>query len=66
MLRERKTTYAKRIVPLRCAQQQCESNQDWLDISHIAAVEVTSEDPATPSRVYSDQKKNASGGRWCR
>jgi hypothetical protein len=35
-------------VPLSCAHQQCESNQDWLDIRQIAAVEVTSEDPGYP------------------
>jgi hypothetical protein len=35
-------------VAPRCAQPQHESNQGWLDVRQIAAVEVTSEDPGCP------------------
>jgi hypothetical protein len=38
----------KRIVGLRDARPQRESDQGWLDVRHIATVEVTSEDPDYP------------------
>jgi hypothetical protein len=38
----------KRITGSRHAQSGGESDQDWLDLEHIATVEVTSEDPSFP------------------
>jgi hypothetical protein len=38
----------KRITESRHAQSDGESDQDWLDLEHIATVEVTSEDPSFP------------------
>jgi hypothetical protein len=38
----------KRIVELRHAQPERESDQAWLDVGQIATVEVTSEDPGCP------------------
>jgi hypothetical protein len=38
----------KRITGTRPAKPSGESGQDWLDLEHIATVEVTSEDPSFP------------------
>jgi hypothetical protein len=44
----KKRRMRKRIVGLRQAQPQRESDQDWLDVGQIATIEVTSEDPGYP------------------
>ena len=38
----------KRITGTRPVKPGDESGQDWLDLEHIATVEVTSEDPSFP------------------
>jgi hypothetical protein len=41
-------TMRKRITRPHCTQLSGESDQDWLDLEHIATIEVTSEDPDFP------------------